>query len=70
MGRSKKEVSWDSGGIDVYLGFEPKSIGDQPEDCIYVGGRYYGSTAQIHLSLKEAKWLLRHLPKAIKKASP
>lgn len=56
----KKDKSWKSDG-DVYVGH---LVGD---NTIYVGGRYYQNTAQIHLSLGEAKWLRKHLLEAIKR---
>ena len=56
--KNKKDISWQSDG-DVYLGHEVST------NEIYVGGRYYSSSAQIHLSIGEAIWLRRALSKAI-----
>lgn len=56
----KQDKSWHSVG-DVYLGHEVRT------NEIYVGGRYYNSSAQIHLSIGEAKWLRKMLLKALKR---
>ena len=56
--KNKKDVSWHSDG-DVYCGHQVS-----PE-MIYVGGRHYNGSGQVHLSLGEAKWLIKHLRKAL-----
>lgn len=58
----KQDKSWDSHPIGrVYVGHEVSN------DLIYIGGSYYQDSAQIHLTVKEAKWLQRHLEKALKR---
>lgn len=44
--------------VNIYAGF------DEAEDCVvYIGGRYYNGSAQIHLNRAEvkdlSKWLVR-----------
>jgi hypothetical protein len=60
--RKKKDMSWDSHPMDVYVGHEVSS------NMVYVGGKYYGSSAQVHLSIEEAKWLRKHLLLAIRRS--
>lgn len=60
MGR-KQDKSWKSKGDRVYVGH---SVHD---DIVYIGGAYYESSAQIHLTKKDAEWLMKNLPKALKR---
>lgn len=60
----KKDKSWHAKKwTKPYVGH------DVSKNIVYIGGSYYQSSAQIHLEIEEAKWLLRMLPKAIARAN-
>lgn len=64
-----KDKSWMTGKLKAYVGHQvPRTEPSELENLIYIGGRHYESTAQIHLSVEEAKYVRDKLDLAIARA--